>query len=229
MRLIIPRPQRCKPPHSALNRKSIVIGGAHEFASDNPYADLDDDGVPELAIGRITAHSREELGAILKKILAYEDSRDFGAWRTHVNCVVGQAGLGSLSESLGESFVRSLIGAGIPAEYQTTITSASWASPFCPNPHQFHQCCLDRMNEGSLFWVFMGHGNPRTLQWAMFPDHNAPILWSEDCPACTPNRRRRSRCVCVATRAHLQEMPTAWRKNCCDHPAAQWLSIAAPV
>ena len=43
---------------------------------------------------------------MLKKILAYEDSHDFGPWRTRVNCVVGQAGFGRLSEVLGESAVQ---------------------------------------------------------------------------------------------------------------------------
>jgi hypothetical protein len=37
------------------------------------------------------------------------------------------------------------------------------------------------MNEGCLFWVFMGHGAPQTLQWAMFPDCRTPILQCEDC------------------------------------------------
>src|SRR5262249_2456307 len=55
-------------------------------------------------------------------------------------------------------------------------------SPFCPDPHKFHNWAIQRMNEGCLFWVFMGHGSPRTLQWAVFPDGGTPILQCEDCP-----------------------------------------------
>jgi Peptidase family C25 len=175
------KPADCTPTFHVESKVDRYWGGQREFASDNPFADLDGDGTPDVAIGRLTARTADELAVMLKKILAYEDSHDFGPWRTRVNCVVGQAGLGRLSEVIGEVGLKSLISSGVPAEYQTSITSASWSSPFCPNPHQFHQCCLDRLNEGALFWVFAGHGAPRTLQWAMFPDGNAPILWTDDC------------------------------------------------
>jgi Peptidase family C25 len=156
-------------------------GGDADFVSDNPYADLDDDGVPELAIGRLTAHTPDELRTIIKKILAYEQSRDFGPWRRRINFVSGEGGFGTLLDSALENVARSAIGCDLPPAYQSTLTDAVWRSPFCPDPHQFHKCSLERMNEGCLFWVFMGHGAPRTLQWAMFPDGRSPILRCEDC------------------------------------------------
>src|SRR5215471_3001592 len=69
-------------------------GGDTDIASDNPYADLNGDGVPELAIGRLSAHSVEELRTIVKKILDYEDSKDFGPWRRRINFVAGEGGYG---------------------------------------------------------------------------------------------------------------------------------------
>jgi hypothetical protein len=172
---------RCTPTFRLPSQMGHYWGGDPDFASDNPYADLNDDGVPELAIGRITSHTTDELTAVLQKILAYEDSRDFGPWRARINFVAGEGGYGRLIDSALEELVPRAIGCELPAAYQATLTDAKWRSPFCPNPHLFHQCSLDRLNEGCLFWVFMGHGAPRTLQWAMFPDGHTPILQCDDC------------------------------------------------
>jgi hypothetical protein len=172
---------RCTPTFRLPSQIGRYWGGGTEFVSDNPFADLDDDGVPELAIGRITAHSAGELTAIVQKILTYEDSHDFGAWRARINFVAGEGGYGASIDSALESVVPKAIGCELPAGYESTLTDAKWRSPFCPNPHRFHQCSLDRMNEGCLFWVFMGHGAPATLQWALFPDGRTPILRSDDC------------------------------------------------
>jgi hypothetical protein len=156
-------------------------GAGPEIATDNPYADLNDDGIPELAIGRLTAHTPDELSAEVKKILNYENSQDFGPWRARINFVAGEGGYGELIDSTSEILARKAIRLLIPSAYQTTMTDARWCSPYCPDPRHFHVCSLDRINEGCLFWVFMGHGAPRTLQRAIFPDGFTPILQCEDC------------------------------------------------
>ena len=46
------------------------FGGDATIASDNPYADLDGDNVPELAIGRIPADSAEQLKKVLARVMA---------------------------------------------------------------------------------------------------------------------------------------------------------------
>src|SRR5262249_30204490 len=74
------------------SRVTHYFGAPTELDSDNPYADLDDDGVPDLAIGQLTAHSERELRAIIKKILDYEDSHDFGPWRARINFIAGEGG-----------------------------------------------------------------------------------------------------------------------------------------
>lgn len=157
------------------------FGAPAELDTDNPYADLDDDGVPELAIGRLTAHSEQELRSIVKKILAYEDSHDFGPWRARINFVAGEGGYTTVVDSAAEYAARRSIGWDLPKSYRPTLTDALWYSPCCPDPHRFHDCCLERLNEGCLFWVFMGHGSPQSLQWAQFPNGTTPILRCEDC------------------------------------------------
>jgi Peptidase family C25 len=160
---------------------SRLYGAPPEIATDNPYADLDDDGIPDVAIGRLTAHTPEQLSIELKKILDYEDSQDFGPWRARINFVAGEGGYGQLIDSASGALARQCIRWMIPSDYQTTMTDARWCSPYCPDPRGFHACSLGRINEGCLFWVFMGHGAPQTLQWAIFPDGGTPILQHQDC------------------------------------------------
>lgn len=162
-------------------RVNVHWGGDADLASDNPYADFDNDLVPDVAIGRLPADSAGELGSMVKKILAYEDNRNFGPWRSRINIVAGEGGFGAVTDSIIESAARKFITWGVPPAYRTSMTYGSWRSPYCPDPHKFHDCCLERLNEGCLFWVYIGHGSPRQVHHAEFPDGNQPILRSSDC------------------------------------------------
>jgi hypothetical protein len=160
---------------------NVHWGGDEHFATDNPYADLDDDGLPDVAIGRLPADNVEELKGMIGKILKYEDNKDFGLWRTRINLVAGEGGFGAALDGAIESAARQFITWGVPAPYRTTMTYASWRSPYCPDPKRFHACCLERLNEGCLFWVYIGHGSRQLVKQADFPDGSQPILSCIDC------------------------------------------------
>jgi hypothetical protein len=61
-----------------------VYGG--ETASDVPMADLDADGLPDLAVGRLPARSSDEIAAYSAKAIAYMQQSDT-AWRTRLLAV----------------------------------------------------------------------------------------------------------------------------------------------
>jgi hypothetical protein len=67
------------PTHLHKAVVNVRWGSEPEIASDNWYADLDDDHLPDVAIGRIPADTPAELARIVEKILAYERATDFGA------------------------------------------------------------------------------------------------------------------------------------------------------
>ena len=71
------------------------FGSEPTIASDNGYADLDGDALPDLAVGRLTADTPAELAGMVGKILAYERSVDFGPWRRNVNLMAGLGGFGA--------------------------------------------------------------------------------------------------------------------------------------
>ena len=174
------RRDRTVPTHYSPAVVNVRFGSDADIATDNWFADLDDDRLPELAVGRLTADTPQELSTILQKILAYENSQDFGRWRRQVHFVAGLGGFGGVVDGVLEAAAKSLITSGIPAAYSTTMTYGSWQSPYCPDPRQFHRVTIDRLNEGSLFWVYMGHGQQRTVDMVRVPGGAYPILSSPD-------------------------------------------------
>lgn len=160
---------------------NVQYGSESQIASDNRYADLDDDDLPDLAVGRLPADTPAELAAMVAKILTYERSNDFGAWRQRVNLIAGVGGFNPLVDSVIETATSRLLTSGIPAEYDTRITYGSWRSPYCPDPRLFHATTLERHNEGCLFWVYVGHGQARELDRVSIPGERFHIFDASDC------------------------------------------------
>src|SRR5688500_16828767 len=61
---------RSVPTHLHAAKVNVQFGSEPQIASDNWYADLDDDHLPDLAVGRIPADSPAEVSRIVAKILA---------------------------------------------------------------------------------------------------------------------------------------------------------------
>jgi hypothetical protein len=173
---------RTIPPHLARAKVNIHWGSEPSIASDDWYADLDDDQAPDVAIGRITADSADDVKAITAKIIAYETSRDFGVWRRRVNFVAGVGGFGRVADTVLEMGAKQLIGSGLPTVYESTMTYASLHSPYCPDPRRLAETTLARLNEGSLVWVYIGHGHPLSLDQMRTHDGPQRIFDVRDVP-----------------------------------------------
>lgn len=70
----------------------MLPSGFAETASDDWFADLDDDGLADLAVGRLPVQSREEAAAVVDKIIGYETDPPPGAWRSGVTLVSDRQG-----------------------------------------------------------------------------------------------------------------------------------------
>lgn len=163
---------------------NIHWGPERELASDSGYADADRNGVPDLAVGRLTADTPAELATMIQKIIAYEQCPNDAGWRRKVNFIAGVGGFGAVADTLLELSAKRLITSGIPAGYVTSMTHASWRSPYCPAPRQFRSTVIERLNEGCLFWVYFGHGQSRSLDRLYTPSNRAyEILHCADVPA----------------------------------------------
>jgi hypothetical protein len=176
------KPEWCVP--TGLVDAKIIrnFGPDRDIATDNGYADLDGDGVPDVPVGRLTADTPEELATIVRKIIDYERRERQGEWCRRINLVAGVGGFGMLADAAIETCAKHFLTSGIPAAYGTTLTQASWQSAYCPDPRLFQQCTVDRLNEGSLFFVYMGHGDRRLLDSMHAPGRQFPIFACPDVP-----------------------------------------------
>ncbi len=171
---------RCVPAFLATARVNVRWKSTPEIATDNWYADLDDDGVPEVTIGRLPADSPQDLAVMVAKILAYESVQVPGPWCQRINFVAGVGDLGPLIDPIVEMAAKKFLTDGIPPEYETSMTYASWRSPFCPSPANFRAAAINRFNEGCLFWVYIGHGYPYQLDRVRVPGATHHILNTAD-------------------------------------------------
>jgi hypothetical protein len=173
---------RCVPTGYLLSKVTVRFGGEESIASDQLYGDLDGDGKAELAVGRLAVDTSKQLSDLIERIIAYEKNQDFGLWRRRINLVAGAGDFGPLVDPLIENTAREFLTSGVPAEYQTTMTYGNWRSPFCPDPRAFGPTALARLNQGCLFWVYMGHGQVCELEPLPVPGGKYPVLGPEELP-----------------------------------------------
>lgn len=143
----------------------VKLGGDEELATDSPYADLDGDESPDLAIGRIPADSAEAARQFLGRSIAYEQQRNFGLWRRDVRVVAGVGGFGALADSVIEMTTSRFLTDRVPQWANVAMTYASPNSPYCPDPWRFSEATVDQLNAGSMFWVYVGHGHVKNLDF----------------------------------------------------------------
>ncbi len=163
---------------------TAAYGSTSMLASDLVYGDLDGDGVPEAAVGRLPVDTPEELELAVQKILAYENTTDFGAWRSEVQLVGGVGGFGLMADAAIESVTRTVVTSVLPSSTRTHVAYASVGHPFCPVDkdctHQFSDAIIGNYGRGSRFWVYAGHGQVTELD--RFPQMalGKPILDGDD-------------------------------------------------
>jgi hypothetical protein len=168
---------------------NIRWGSEPTIATDELYADLNDDRVPDVAVGRIPAHSSAELAAVVRKILRYEQSNDEGEWHRRINIVAGVGGFGTMTDALVEAAGRSVIQQTVPLSYEVSPLFASRATAKGAAPDQFTAQVLRQIEEGSLAWIYLGHGLPTELDSIRTLGGDRPILSANDVPQlrCGPN------------------------------------------
>lgn len=155
---------------------SSRFGGPDIVASDNWYVDLDDDHAPELAIGRWAIDHEEELDGLIEKTIRFETDPQQESARRRIEFVAGVGGFGFLQDKLIETTASRLLTDLLPGHHQVQMTHASWRSVYCPGPDLYEEKFFESLNRGSLFWVYMGHGSPRGLDTAEFPDQRVATL-----------------------------------------------------
>jgi hypothetical protein len=184
------------PPRSfvpAPRVKPVVVAAwnhGENFAADSWYADVDGDGAPDLAIGRLPVRTRAELDSIISKIKDYEDPSNSGPWQRCVEVVAQVPGFGSLLDRVVEDGVRRLIELTVPSPYDLRVAYGNWRSPFCPDPRRFRETAIKRLCDGSALWVYAGHADARCLPALKFAGREFPSIGMQDVARLCGDARR---------------------------------------
>jgi len=167
---------------------NVRWGSTAEIASDTPYADIDGDELPDLAVGRIPAHSAGQLAATLRKIIRYEQQPDHGSWERSLNIVAGAGGFGAVTDALVEAAGRQVIEQTVPPEYSVTHLVATTSTDGRAEI-DFGERARRQLNEGGLAWIYLGHGLPTELASAPHSIGKRSILSTRDVPnvRCDPH------------------------------------------
>jgi hypothetical protein len=163
-------------------------GSTPTIATDAPYADVDGNGSPDLIVGRIPAKTPDELRRMMRKVIRYERENQEGVWQRRLDVVSGIGGFGVVADSLIEAAGRQVFQQTVPAGYEMRHTSAKTAAL---NAGGCRESACKRLNEGSLAWIYLGHGLPTELDRVPTSSGHMPILSVNDvaqlrCQQCRP-------------------------------------------
>ena len=158
-------------------------GSEPSIASDNGYADLDDDALPELAVGRLAADTPEELSRIV--------GQDFGL-RAQLRFWT----LAAERESRGRA--RRLWPAGrrgdrsgraphhrhrCAGQLHDPYHVRQLAQPLLSqSASSFAMRCRESLSEGSLCWIYVGHAWPHRLADVEVPGGSYASISRADMP-----------------------------------------------
>ena len=179
---VLPNQQIAIPVFYHRSTALVKFGGDEQIASDSTFGDLDDDEVPDVAVGRIPADSPEQLEKMLARAINFERNQDVERWRRDVHVIAGVGGFGALADGAIEMTTRRFLADRIPGWADLSMTQASPQSLFCPDPWRFSETTIERLNQGGMFWVYIGHGHVKTLDYLRCNNEWLPIMTNDNLP-----------------------------------------------
>jgi hypothetical protein len=197
------------------------------IANDNQLADLDGDGLPDLAVGRLPADDLAEATAMIGKIVAYEKNRDFSTWRRRLNMVAGIGGFGMWADWALEQATIAVARDVVPPAYDVHATYANPRSSFCPPPARVAETTLERLNEGALVVAYFGHGSRRRLDRLRFRAESFDIFTEDHAYELKARRGAPIVFFCACSTGHMDGAPDSLAELVIKQPAGPVAVYAA--
>ncbi|MCK5845787.1 MAG: hypothetical protein KAG97_13825, partial [Victivallales bacterium] len=144
------------------------------IASDVAYGDVDADGAPDIATGRIPATGPDELSAIIEKIIRYETWPPAGLWKRRLTFFASVGDFGAIDKMI-EKMYKSMIKGNIGPEFDINMTYANPKMPYLFVPSRFNEKVIERYNDGSIMMLYIGHGFTRGFDVVEWKDKQYPI------------------------------------------------------
>jgi len=153
-----------------------LIGGLRisQTASDASYGDVNDDGVPDVAIGRIGARTKTELGYVVNKIKAYQ-AREGYAGRVLMATDKDDLGAGVNFTADAQDLINAM-----PADWRGALRQDFRAFPEVDGHQAAHDKVISVINAGVSVVEYIGHSSQYT--WAYT---TPPLLSITEIPGLT--------------------------------------------
>ena len=152
----------------------------NDYATDEPYQLADDrDDLPDYLLGRVPAQTNGEAETLLNRIKLYESGAGSGDWRRRINYIASEGGYGAIDKVLEKMFLE-MVDRVVPYDFDISMTYSNPASPYCAPPSRFGDYVMDRLNEGSLLFNYVGHGSSHSLDALRWRGHYYEIGTQEE-------------------------------------------------
>jgi hypothetical protein len=151
-------------------RKSEYL--SDRFATD---PDLATDHLYGPPTGRFPVHTQADLKVMVEKTVEYE-AFPAGRWEKKISMVMGEGNFGAMIDDVLERQLTSVVSGKIPPAYDLEAAYAKPTSKYCYYPPKFGANALRMLNEGSLFYAYVGHGYRTGFDDVHFKDEEYPIF-----------------------------------------------------
>ena len=134
------------------------------------------------SVGRLPFSKPATLKTFVDRLIRYETEPPAAATRRLLRFVTSEGRFGALIDGLIERIFRNVLADYLPPAYEIEITFASQSSPFLWPPREFGDKVLSALNEGSLFYTYIGHGWAHGFDQLHVGRERFPILTTKDLP-----------------------------------------------
>jgi hypothetical protein len=126
-----------------------------EVPSDSLLGDLNDDGAPEVAVGRLPVNTTAEANTVIQKIINYDQGTRVADWQKRVVFAADNAEPGSDFPGLSDQIIATYLPANIqPQRVYLPVGATS------EQIVQTRQALSSTLQSGALMVQFAGHGAP---------------------------------------------------------------------
>ncbi len=134
------------------------------------------------ALGRLPFREPKDVQAFVDRLIKYENAPPKHASRRMMRFITSEGRFGPIVDTLLESAFRKVVADGIPPAYDIEVTFASARSPFLWPPPEFNAKVIKGVNDGALFYTYVGHGFAEGFDELQAGGRRFPILTVRHAP-----------------------------------------------